>query len=324
MGKRRKNELEITAERTSTEGEIQGGTLTLTEAKKLFLREIRGLAKETQRWHRENVTALEKVLQRQDITVDDVNILNPRFVKDHFLYYMLEEMGLKVNTINGRMRSMRKLVQFLSEESYLRHDFSSDLPLLKQEKVIIPTFSKEQIQAILRQPVRKTFTGYRDYTLMLLLLETGIRVSELVSIRLSDIYMKDGQIRIHGKGAKQRLVPFQSQFRNVLRQYLQFRGSVPTDALFITVDDHAISKRYVQDLLQRYGEAAHIEDVRVSPHTFRHTMAKFYILAGGDIFSLQRILGHSSLETVRIYVELFSTDVQTQHKKFSFVENNFL
>ncbi len=67
---------------------------------------------------------------------------------------------------------------------------------------------------------------------------------------------------------------------------------------------------------------ARIKDVRVSPHTFRHTMAKFYILAGGDIFSLQKILGHSTLDMVRLYVDLFSTDVQMQHRKFSFLESH--
>jgi len=153
-------------------------------------------------------------------------------------------MGLKVNTINGCMRSMRKLVQFLSKEGYLRNDFSGELPLLKGEKVIISTFSQEQIAALLHQPNRKTFTGFRDYTLMLLLLETGFRVSECIAIRLSSIYMKEeeGQIRIHGKGAKQRLVPFQSKFRNVLKEYLRIRGNAETDVLFITVEDQLISK----------------------------------------------------------------------------------
>ncbi|WP_443111913.1 tyrosine-type recombinase/integrase [Alicyclobacillus sp. ALC3] len=88
------------------------------------------------------------------------------------------------------------------------------------------------------------------------------------------------------------------------------------------MDGTPISKRYVQELIQDYGETAHIRDVRVSPHTFRHTMAKYYILAGGDIFSLQKILGHSTLDMVRRYVELFSTDVQRQHRKFSFLENH--
>ncbi|PWI58046.1 hypothetical protein BM613_05060 [Sulfoacidibacillus thermotolerans] len=93
------------------------------------------------------------------------------------------------------------------------------------------------------------------------------------------------------------------------------------DALFVTIDNEPIAIGTIQKLIKQYGEQARIVNVRVSPHTFRHTMDKYYILAGGDIFSLQRILGHSSMETVRIYVEMFSHDVNLQHSKFSFVEH---
>ena len=210
----------------------------------------------------------------------------------------------------------------MREEGYLEYDISAEIPILRGEKVIIQTFSEEQIQRLLKQPDQRSFTGFRDYTLMLLLLETGVRISECLGIRLSDINMKMGTILIRGKGAKERMVPFQSKMKKVLQSYLEVRGAALTDALFITVDGTTVSKRHIQELIRQYGETARITDVRVSPHTFRHTMAKFYILAGGDIFSLQRILGHSSLETVRIYVEMFSHNVQNQHRKFSFVERN--
>ncbi|MCL6627503.1 MAG: tyrosine-type recombinase/integrase [Alicyclobacillus shizuokensis] len=119
-------------------------------------------------------------------------------------------------------------------------------------------------------------------------------------------------------------MPFQSKLRRALQTYLEARGGVESQALFVTVDDKRISKRYVQELIQRYGEQAHIRDVRVSPHTFRHTMAKFYILACGDIFSLQKILGHSTLDMVRIFVDMFSMDLQMQHRKFSFMPRLYL
>lgn len=306
---------------------VEGGqraesTLSLAEAKVLFLRDIRLLSQETQRWHKENLTAFEKVLAKQGIEISDVGSLTAKMVKENFVFYMSEEMGLMANTINGRVRSVRALLKFLHGEGHIAKNFGADIPMIKGEEVIIETFSEEQIDALLRQPNRHTFTGLRDYTLMLLLLETGIRISECVKIDLTDVHLKEGQIRIHGKGAKQRLVPFQGKFRRALQRYLEVRGPAESEALFVTVDGTRISKRYVQELIQDYGEMAHIRDVRVSPHTFRHTMAKYYILAGGDIFSLQKILGHSTLDMVRRYVELFSTDVQMQHRKFSFLENH--
>ena len=135
------------------------------------------------------------------------------------------------------------------------------------------------------------------------------------------MHIRDGNILVHGKGSKQRLVPIQSKMRQVLQKYTKERGNALTDALFVTIDNEPIAIGTIQKLIKQYGEQARIANVRVSPHTFRHTMAKYYILAGGDIFSLQRILGHSSMETVRIYVEMFSHDVNLQHSKFSFVEH---
>lgn len=316
--KRRKNDLGQPLR--DEEGVVQ--QLSLSEAKALFLRDIRLLSPDTQRWHRENLTALEKVLGRQGIQVDDVRHLTSRVFKDHFVIYMFDEMNLKPNTINGRVRSVRALIRFLYEQGYVKRDFSADIPLTKGEKVIIETFSSEQIEALLRQPDRQTFTGLRDYTIMLLLLETGVRISECVGIISADVRLREGQIKIQGKGAKQRLVPFQAKFRKTLPTYLHARGTAESDALFVTVDGTRISKRYLQEVIQGYGKKAHIQDVRVSPHTFRHTMAKFYVLDGGDIFSLQKILGHSTLDMVRLYVDMFSTDVVLQHRKFSYLENH--
>lgn len=317
MAKRRKNTVDFVEEVTVQEERI----ISLADAKIQFLRDVRGLAKQTQRWHRENLNALEKVLVMQGLVIEDCRKLTVPFLKDHFVFYMLEELGLKVNTINGRIRSVRGLIQFLHREKYLPSDYSADWPVLKAEKVIIQAFSEEEIARLLRQPDQSTFTGLRDYTVMLLLLETGMRISELVGIQMADVHIRDGNVLVHGKGSKQRLVPIQSKMRQALQKYTKERGNALTDALFVTIDNQPIAIGTIQKLIKRYGEQARIANVRVSPHTFRHTMAKYYILAGGDIFSLQRILGHSSMETVRIYVEMFSHDVNLQHSKFSFVEH---
>ncbi|KYP81659.1 tyrosine-type recombinase/integrase [Ferroacidibacillus organovorans] len=296
---------------------------SLAEAKTLFLEDIRNLAMHTQRWHRENLNALEKVLEKQGIVVQDMRELTMPLLKNNFVFYMRDTMHLKTNTINGRVRTVRALLHFVYEQGYVARDPGADVPLLRPERVMIQTFSEEQITHLLRQPDRHTFTGLRDYTMMLLLLETGIRLSECEGITLSDVNLQEGTILVHGKGSKDRTVPFQSKMKKVLQTYIEARGAAQTDRLFVTLERKTMSRRYIQELISQYGEAAQIRGVRVSPHTFRHTMAKFYVLAGGDIFSLQRILGHSSLETVRIYVEMFSHEVQHQHQKFSFVEHRF-
>ncbi|QSO46759.1 tyrosine-type recombinase/integrase [Alicyclobacillus mengziensis] len=295
--------------------------VSLEEASRMFLREHRHLAAHTQRFHRENLTSLARILALQGKVILDCRELTASLLKHHYLYYMMDDLHLKPNTINGRIRTVRQLIAFLHQEGYLLRDYGVDVPMVKGDKVIIQAFSEEQVKRLLEQPDKQTFTGLRDYTLMMLLLETGVRISECIGIALRDVHLKEGNIVVCGKGSKHRTVPIQSKMIKVLRTYLAERGAVMSDALFVTIDGTAIQKRSVQEIIGRYGETARIDDVRVSPHTFRHTFAKFYILAGGDIFSLQKILGHSTLDTVRIYVEMFTSDVQQQHSKFSFVEH---
>src|SRR5699024_6446452 len=124
-------------------------------------------------------------------------------------------------------------------------------------------------------------------------------------------------IRIFGKDQNLRYDPFQAHFGRVLRPYLKIRRDSATDAIFITHDDAPMQGRSVQDMLRKYGKQASITDVRVSPHTFRHTFAKMYIQNEGDPFSLQKILGHSTMEIVRRYVNMFGKELDEAHRKFS-------
>ena len=107
----------------------------------------------------------------------------------------------------------------------------------------------------------------------------------------------------------------------MLKRYLKARGASYVDSLFITQDDGKMSRKAVQDRIAKYGRMAGITNVRCSPHTFRHTFAKMSVRNGANLFDLQKILGHQSLEMVRVYVNLFSSEVAEAHAKFSPIEN---
>jgi len=109
-----------------------------------------------------------------------------------------------------------------------------------------------------------------------------------------------------------------SKTKETLKKYLRVRGDIPGNLyLFISSEDQPMRRRNVQERLIVYGSKARLEGVRVSPHTFRHTFAKMYILRGGDPFSLQSLLGHSTLDMVRHYVNLWGSDLQKMHRQFS-------
>ncbi len=138
---------------------------------------------------------------------------------------------------------------------------------------------------------------------MLVLIDNGVRLSELVNMKITDISLESGKINVLGKGSKEREVMFQATSREQIRRYLKIRGTLQHDYLWVAHDDNHLSRKTIQDRLKKYGEMAGVNK-RVSPHTFRHTCAKMYIMQGGDIFSLQQLLGHSSLEMCRHYVVL--------------------
>ena len=105
-----------------------------------------------------------------------------------------------------------------------------------------------------------------------------------------------------------------------LRKYLQVRGKLEHDYLFVNIDNNPIATRAVQERIKKYGRMAGISNVRCSPHIFRHTFAKMSVQNGTDLFSLQSVLGHTTLDMVRHYVNLFSKDVYENHRKFSPLE----
>lgn len=231
-----------------------------------------------------------------------------------------QDSGVLDSTVNTNLKGWRTFLRHLNEEGYLPTNPAENVRLLKTERHIIPTFTREQIKLLLSQPDLSTFTGFRDYVFLLTLLETGIRISEIENVNVSDIKWKERVIKVMGKGRKERYVPFQSTLEKELKKYVQYRGLLDHDALFVNIDNSPMKKRTMQQNMQRYGIAAQIRGVRVSPHTMRHTFAKFYIMNGGDAFTLQKILGHTTLEMAQTYVSIFGTDIAKQHRKFSPLE----
>lgn len=292
------------------------------ELVRFFLLDLRAknLSPRSLQFYEENLNAFQKLMIAA-IGSLDLNTLTYYDFKQHFIGTMLDKK-LAGNTINGRIKTCKVFFTYLFRENYIKTNLVEQMQLIKTEKKMIATFSKNQMIQLLEQPDRTTFVGLRDYTMMLLMLETGLRLSELIQLRVDDIRWTENEIYIfRGKGGTTRRVPFQKTCGQALRHYLKERGTALSETLFVTVYDTSLHPRTFQENLSTYGKSAGLRGVRVSPHTFRHSMAKFYILNGGDPFTLQQILGHSTLDMVRHYVQLFRSDVQEQHRKFSPVEN---
>lgn len=283
-----------------------------------FLRRcrVRNLTGHTIIYYTDILTILKRLLAEQGVT-RPVDITQAHIEACIVKKREIEEV--KDVTIEKYLRGWRAFFNFLHAEGFISEVPTDDVRM-KSERRIIETFSRADIQQLLAVPNKSKFTGYRDFVIMLTLLDTGIRVSEAEGILIPNINWKDRVIKVFGKGRKERFVPFQKTLARHLKEYISIRGLLHHDFLFSNIDNKPMKVRAIQENIKNYGIAAGIKGVRVSPHTFRHTFAKYYIMNGGDIFSLQRILGHSTLDMVRRYVNLFGTDVVKQHAKFSPVE----
>ncbi|MEW6726486.1 MAG: tyrosine-type recombinase/integrase [Bacillota bacterium] len=310
----------MTRRRTTIQKDLteQCGKLTWEEAVEQFLDSLkfRGLSYHTRRWHKENLQAVGKALLVQEFPT------SPGLVSESMLKLAVLRMvddGLSPTTINHRVRSLKQFYQFLVDESLVASNPTTRLERRKAKSGIIETFSDEQLSVLLAAPDKSRFVGLRDYTMMLLLLDTGVRLSELVGIKLSDLKLGDSEIIItEGKGGKHRRVFVSSRTKETLKKYLRVRRDIPGNPyLLVGVEDQPMKRRNVQERLTIYGRQVGLEGVRVSPHTFRHTFAKMYIMRGGDPFSLQALLGHSTLDMVRHYVNLWGSDLQRMHRQFS-------
>jgi integrase/recombinase XerD len=289
----------------------------------LFLRDgrIRNISPYTTDFYRQELLTLKRILEKQGVDSAPAAITE-RVMKENVILYLMDA-GNQETSINCVLRAARAFFNFLIRDGHLTESPMSKMTLVRQKKKAVPTFSAAQLHLITAQADAKTFVGVRDRTIMMLFAETGVRVRELIDIETTDIDWNNGLIMIAGKNGKDRPVPFQATMKAQLAKYLQLRGQLEHNSVFVTIDNTPIARRQVQDQINFYGKRAGITDVRCSPHTFRHTFAKMSIQNGADPFALQAILGHATLDQVRTYVNLFSHEVRDKHKKFSPVEKLF-
>ena len=233
--------------------------------------------------------------------------------------------GLSGHTINTYLRSIRAFFSWLVAEGFLEASPFDRVKVPRAPKKVIPTFSEEQIQQLLAVIDTGSPQGYRDYAIILTLLDTGLRVSELIGLQLPHVSLAETQFKVWGKGNKERVVPVGSRVCQHLVRYIsRYRpqpASLKMDRLFLSWDGYPLTKDRIERILRDYGNKADIQGVRCSPHTLRHTAAVIYLRQGGDPFTLQKLLGHSTLDMTRRYCELADLDLKRVHQMASPVDN---
>ncbi|WP_052351803.1 tyrosine-type recombinase/integrase [Deinococcus pimensis] len=288
---------------------------TLDDLLEAFIQEqqYRGNSPATLGWYRK----ILELLRRSGVhTAQD-------FTRHNIMRFILaaRERGLSISTLRNYDRALRGVCNWLHRNGYLSQNPMSGLPRPKGQERQVQPFTVADIERILTS-ARSSELPLRNTALVLILLDTGIRSGEACNLTLRDVDWVEGLLKVRGKTGE-RLVPFGAKTRRALQMYLQRERQVPNPSVqhVFVAEGRPLESTNLNPIVTKLVRRAGLERAKVGPHTFRHTFATSFLRAGGDVFTLQRILGHSKLEITQGYVSLLMGDIQAAHRRFSPVDH---
>lgn len=218
----------------------------------------------------------------------------------------LMERGLAPTTVSIRMRAIRTFFSFLVRDGLLDVNPMATVLLPKVPRHFPRVLTQEQVSALIRACDRNTRTGIRNRAMVLVFVDCGLRLSELIGLDVGDVDLVGHRIHVrHAKGGKERAVYFGSVAGRAIRRWVQVRGYAPDGAPFFPARGGArLDRRNVQRILERLAKRAGLDGVKVSPHRLRHTAATLFVANGGPLPSLQALLGHSTLRSTEVYLHM--------------------
>ncbi|MBT2727490.1 tyrosine-type recombinase/integrase [Bacillus sp. ISL-75] len=277
---------------------------------------IKGLSPDTVKFYQKELKGLFRAMIEINIPLRDMKTMKTGDVES-WVEFMLEQ-NRAVSSINARMRAGRTFMNYCLKKSYIDQNPFDGVSQLKKRHTVGATFTKRQLEKLLNAPDITQFVGLRDLTIMLTFAHVGLRLKELCSLKVQDIsFDSKGEVIIQqAKNRYARRVPMTKRLKTVLKAYVEERGVLENDALFISIENAPINARTVQERLKHYGVISKVEDeVSVSPHAFRRTFCRLKVEAGVNLFILQRLTGHSDLEMLQRYVQIYGKDLEQAIEK---------
>lgn len=278
----------------------------------------RNLSPSTQRFYKGKLCFLLEAYG--DCPADSLTVYQLR----ELIATLQREHDWTVTQVNHVITAIRILFTYAVREELIERNPATRLQRMKVERPLLEVLSLEDVQALLAV-IPNTFVGIRNRCMILMLIDTGIRLHELISLTTESINLNTLTLQVWGKGRKARIVPFSPVFARVLVKYLTHRAkklqdNQPTPALWINRQGRQLSYYYMSHQLQLYGAAARITK-HVHPHGLRHLFATEFLRNGGNPLSLQRILGHESQVMTARYVHLTDADSAREHRTASPLEH---
>jgi len=279
----------------------------------LHLRAERNLSPFTVRNYSTDVLDFLAFLNREQVgSLEHVNHFHVR----KYLGQLLEEKIVRAS-IARKMSALRAFFRYLNQEGLVRNDPVSKVSGPKREKRLPDFLTSEEMRSLLDAPDVSTLHGMRDRAMLELLYASGLRVSEIASLDVKSVNLGTRQIRVRGKGSKERMVLMGEPAARALEEYLKavrpkLLGKQKTDAMFLNRYGKRIAERRVQYLMKKYAESAGLSD-RIHPHMLRHTFATHMLEGGADLRVVQELLGHSNLSSTQVYTHVTRGQMRSRY-----------
>lgn len=241
---------------------------------------------------------------------DILNISNE--ITHKYMKYLYDR-GITKSSISRKLSSIRGLYNYLIREDLLEDNYFNKIPNPKHE-IYLPKFLKEEeLDKLFSSCTNNTPIEERDTLIIELLYATGIRVSELVNIKVKDIDRSNKTIKVLGKGNKERIVIYNNHTKNALDIYLKdgynFFNKHNSEYLILNKNGNKLSDRYVRDIINKKVLSSGL-DIKISPHSLRHTFATDMLNNGADLMTVKELLGHESVNTTSIYTHITNEEIK--------------
>ena len=289
-----------------------------------------GKSPKTIGWYTEILNSFRKFLIANGYP-DNLSSFNLSILRDYVLYLRnkpkyeghpytpQQQARLSLQTIRCHIRALKAFSTWLNTEGYTEDNRLKNLKLPKAPAKIIEPLKPQEIRLILNNINKDSATGIRNHAILETMLDTGLRASGIADISISGLNLKDGYIKVMGKGSKERIVPIGKHVQMILFSYIDKTRPVPLEPtcnkLFLSRSGKPITPNTIKLLFSRLAKKSKVN--RLHAHLCRHTFAINYLLNGGDIFSLKEILGHTTLDMVNHYLHFTSAQIVMQHHKYS-------
>ena len=270
----------------------------------------KGLSNNTVKAYEADISSFFQWLDNEDLKYKNLQ-------EDHINQYIsfLFQRKMRSSSVNRKISSIKSFYIFLVKRNFLKNSPLNDLVTPKQEKYLPESMSEAEVDKLLNSPDVANKIENRDKAMIEMLYATGMRISELVNLKMTDVDMKRCVVKVFGKGSKERLVPFGETALDSLRSYLNEREQSSSKEIFLSNRGKKMTRVAFWQRVKVYLIRENLKN-SISPHTLRHAFATHLLNRGADLRSVQLLLGHSDLSTTQIYTHIAKqrlSDVLKKH-----------